>query len=75
MLKESQGNGMAEIKKLRHHLLVMATCLTMVIAGSCFAASAADEAASVNGATNNDATSTEESADVETSNQDRKSVV
>ena len=36
MLKESQGNGMAKIKKLRHHLLVMATCLAMMLASTCF---------------------------------------
>ena len=43
MLKESQGNGMAKIKTLRHHLLVMATCLAMMLASTCFVASATDE--------------------------------
>ena len=58
MLKESQGNGMAKIKTLRHHLLVMATCLAMMLASTCFAASATDEDVSANGAANNEAIST-----------------
>ena len=48
MLKESQGNGMAKIKKLRHHMLVMATCLAMMLASSCFVANATDEDVSAN---------------------------
>ena len=64
MLKESQGNGMAKIKKLRHHMLVMATCLAMMLASSCFVASATDEDVSANGAANNESVSTEESTDV-----------
>ena len=63
MLKENQGNGMAKITTLRHHLLVMATCLAMMLASSCFVANATDEDVSANGAANNEAVSTEESTD------------
>lgn len=44
--------------------LVMATCLAMMLASSCFVANATDEDVSANGAANNEAVSTEESTDV-----------
>ncbi|EUC58103.1 GH25 family lysozyme [Mogibacterium timidum] len=58
-MKRIQINDMAETEKLRHHLILIATCFTMIMAGFCLVVNAAGKEAVVNEAANNEVTATE----------------